>query len=145
MFFILYIVRVEMVNWIHLSRTSIFTLSHMLSYSLEKQVPCFKPGSFISSEANPPVHTTPETVLGTVPKRSRTGSMSVWTAKVFSEPFQLRTVKDVSSERFCVWIRSWITTFFCVWTQLETRTIMFNRLRQISQTFTYSQAGKYQR
>ena len=34
-------------------------------------------------------------VLGTVLKRSRNGSMSVWTAKVFSEPLQLRTVKDV--------------------------------------------------
>ena len=45
--------------------------------------------------------------------------MVQWTAKVFSEPFQLRTVKDVFSQRLWAWLRSWITTFFCVWTQLS--------------------------
>ena len=66
-----------------------------------------------------PVHMKPETVLGTVLERCRNGSMPVWTAKVFSEPFQLRTVKDVFSQRLWAWLRSWITTFFCVWTQLS--------------------------
>ena len=70
-----------------------------------------------------PVHTTPKTVLRTFLKQSRYRSMSVWTAKVFSEPFQLRTVKDMFSERFWAWIRSWITTFFCVWTQLSPGTV----------------------
>ena len=55
--------------------------------------------------------------------RSRNGSMSVWTVKVFSEPFQIRTAKDVFSERFWGWIRSWITNFFCVWTQLSPGTV----------------------
>ena len=55
--------------------------------------------------------------------RSRNGSMSVWTVKVFSEPFQIRTAKDVFSERFWAWIRSWITNFFCVWTQLSPGTV----------------------
>ena len=65
-----------------------------------------------------PVHTTPETVLRMVLKRSRNGSnehfwvwirswittfFCVWTAKAFSERFQLRTVKDVFSERFWAW------------------------------------------
>ena len=62
------------------------------------------------------VYTTPETVLGTVLKWSRNGSMSMWTAKVFLEPFQFRTVSALGvSDRLWAWIRSWITTFFFVW------------------------------
>ena len=54
-----------------------------------------------------PVHTTPETVLGTVQSPCERRKCS-------RNRFQLRTFKDVFSERFWAWIRSWITTFFSV-------------------------------